>query len=293
MAKRKSVKGEDELIADMSGALAETVHSPTPSTSAAADKPGKRSSRKGAKKAAAKEQPAPSPAPPPSTQETIAPAEAVKLRRQRNEARAALDDERMQAALARRERDQARAERDQARAELTEAQREVLAAHRDVADARTTLEAAQGKLRQLRALAAAAGGAPSSSSEAEARVADQLEEAHKKLDAAMADLEQARIDAEKAKALVEMERMAPPEKNRCPKCGGIMSGGELSGAPVLRCSACDSVCIDAGEIVRLLPRSEKSGLTDLSLLGPSASSVTLPPEEADKPGFWKTIFKRK
>ena len=73
-----------------------------------------------------------------------------------------------------------------------------------------------------------------------------------------------KIEEEKHKKLAEVERKKLKELHymRCPKCGMELIEIEYKGIKVDRCSECEGIWLDAGEL-ETVSKLEKSGLDKL------------------------------
>ena len=74
-----------------------------------------------------------------------------------------------------------------------------------------------------------------------------------KMDAELMKQRRAQLDAERAK----QERAS--HYMRCPKCGGNLAERDLGGVKVDRCTDCNGVWLDAGEL-DLIRDARKSGI---------------------------------
>lgn len=81
------------------------------------------------------------------------------------------------------------------------------------------------------------------------------------------DLNQKLIDEQRAQ--LNDDRQAQAHKNnkalhwmKCPKCGEDMSEVELSGIKVDRCTACDGLFFDKGELKLLLESRDHASIWD-------------------------------
>jgi Zn-finger nucleic acid-binding protein len=192
------------------------------------------------------------------------------------------DGERFQADHERagqRARDQ-QVELDRLRADIAAANRKTAEAPRPVADSGAADEARRKTDEATRAAADSARKADEAARRAD-DATRKLEEATRRADdadrrAVAADRERGRIGGELMAARAEMTNY----KLRCPKCGKNFVEENFEGITIDRCSGCDAVYFDAGEVDQLLAAVHEK-----------MSSPSADPQQTS--GWFRNMFKRK
>jgi len=165
----------------------------------------------------------------------------------------------------------------------------------DVAVATDRFHTQSAELEQLRGetarsaadVAAAARRADEAGRRADERESERLR-LSREIDAARTDVVAARAEAGVARRELDVARAqvdaARAElgayKLRCPKCGKSFVEEEFEGITIDRCTGCDAVYFDAGEVDQLIAKVQEK-----------MSAPTADPQQTS--GWFRSLFKRK